>query len=204
MAILEILKNNTIKADALKVASPLFLLELGDVDCLGRGKKKISRKTFNPMHMRTHLHVELIQAISNVLEHSLHPVHFYKVRAYSGIIGNEGPDACTRTAAFTNTTDIALPDARDHFHHFYWLTLQSSHGRNGEPHHSHTAPTHYLTNLTDEQKTNMHNRDKLGSANTSGYYYNSWQGLNHTIRPTPPNTTVNLKAHNPPSQLANK
>eukprot|EP00983_Pelagomonas_calceolata_P059003 1145735-Pelagomonas_calceolata.AAC.3 len=68
------------------------------------------------MRMRTHLHAELIQAISNVLEHSLHPVHLYKVKAHSGIIGNEGVDACARAAALTDSTDIALPDARDPFY----------------------------------------------------------------------------------------
>eukprot|EP00983_Pelagomonas_calceolata_P028699 898961-Pelagomonas_calceolata.AAC.1 len=82
------------------------------------------------MRMSTHLRAELIQAISNVLEHSLHPIHFYMVKAHSGIIGNAGADACARAAALADTTDIALPDARDPFHNFYWLTMKSSHGRN--------------------------------------------------------------------------
>eukprot|EP00983_Pelagomonas_calceolata_P056027 1144415-Pelagomonas_calceolata.AAC.1 len=77
--------------------------------------------------------------------------------------------------ASDNTTGFALPDARDPFHNFYWLTLKTSHGRNGDPHHSHTTPTHYLTNLTDKLRTHMQNRHKLGSADTSGYYHNSWQ-----------------------------
>eukprot|EP00983_Pelagomonas_calceolata_P116243 1160281-Pelagomonas_calceolata.AAC.1 len=47
---------------------------------------------------------------------SPHPVNFYKVEAHSGIIGNEGADASAHTAALTDTTDIALPDARDPFH----------------------------------------------------------------------------------------
>eukprot|EP00983_Pelagomonas_calceolata_P048508 1141068-Pelagomonas_calceolata.AAC.1 len=100
--------------------------------------------------------------------------------------------------------DIAFPDARDPFYHFYWLSLKSSHGRNGEPHHSRTAPTHYLTNLADKLKTHMLKRHKRSSADTSGYYYNSWQRLNYTIWPTPQNTTVSSQAHNPPSHLANK
>eukprot|EP00983_Pelagomonas_calceolata_P016381 517465-Pelagomonas_calceolata.AAC.1 len=75
------------------------------------------------MRMRTHLHAELIQAISGLLKHSPHPVHFYKVKAHSGIIDNEGADACARTAALMNATDITLPDARDPFQNFYWLSL---------------------------------------------------------------------------------
>eukprot|EP00983_Pelagomonas_calceolata_P015918 504834-Pelagomonas_calceolata.AAC.1 len=50
----------------------------------------------------------------------------------------------------------------------------------------------------------MHKRHKLGSADTSGHYYNSWQRLNYATQPAPPDTSVNLEAHNPPSQLANK
>eukprot|EP00983_Pelagomonas_calceolata_P037876 1136559-Pelagomonas_calceolata.AAC.3 len=42
----------------------------------------------------------------------------------------------------------------------------------------------------------MHNGYKLGSADTSGYYYNIWQRLNYTMRPTPPNTTVITHPHN--------
>eukprot|EP00983_Pelagomonas_calceolata_P002797 92748-Pelagomonas_calceolata.AAC.1 len=68
--------------------------------------------------MNNHLHAELIQAISTILEHSPHPIHFYKVKDHSGIIGNEGADACAHTAALANTTDIALPNAnlKDPFH----------------------------------------------------------------------------------------
>eukprot|EP00983_Pelagomonas_calceolata_P043283 1138844-Pelagomonas_calceolata.AAC.2 len=43
-----------------------------------------------------------------------------------------------------------------------------------------------------------------GFAGTSGQYYNSWQRLNYATQSTPPNTTVSLEAHSPPSQLANK
>eukprot|EP00983_Pelagomonas_calceolata_P006846 222972-Pelagomonas_calceolata.AAC.1 len=89
-----------------------------------------------------------------------------------------------------DTTDIALPDARDPFYNFYWLSLKSSQGHNGEPHHSRTAPTHYLTNLTDKLKSHLHKRHKLGSADPSGHYYYSWQRLNYAIQPAPPNNPV--------------
>eukprot|EP00983_Pelagomonas_calceolata_P005203 169951-Pelagomonas_calceolata.AAC.1 len=73
-------------------------------------------------------------------------------------------------------------------------------------HHPHTqaAPIHYLTYLEGKLKTHMHKRHKLGSADHSGYYYNSWQRLDYAIRPTPPYTTVSSEADDPPSQLANK
>eukprot|EP00983_Pelagomonas_calceolata_P025418 798336-Pelagomonas_calceolata.AAC.1 len=81
-----------------------------------------------------------------------------------------------------DTVDIALPDARDPLCNIYWLALQLSQGRNGDPHHSHIDPTHYLTNLTSKLKTHMHKRHKLGCANASGYYSNSCQGLHYAIQ----------------------
>eukprot|EP00983_Pelagomonas_calceolata_P089131 1157280-Pelagomonas_calceolata.AAC.12 len=200
----------------------LVALQEGHIDIADSAPclSQIPKQTLNPMRMRTHLHSELIQDISNIpgirvlnilyyltclpTHDSPHPVHFYKVKAHSGIIGNEGADACARAAALTDTTDFALPDARDPFHNFYWLTLKSSHGSKSETHHSHATPTHYLTNLTDKLKTHMHNRHKLGSADTYGYYYNSWQRLNYTIWSTHLNTTVSPEAYSPSSQLANK
>eukprot|EP00983_Pelagomonas_calceolata_P061176 1146716-Pelagomonas_calceolata.AAC.2 len=158
------------------------------------------------MRMRTHLHAELIQTISSLFGHSPHPVHFYKGKAHSSIIGNEGADTCARAAALTDTTDIALPDARDPFHNLYWLSLKFSHERNGKTHHSHSALIHYLTNLTDKLETHMHKRHELGSVDTSGHYHNSWQPA-ASERPTPPTTKVIsefFEANNLPTQLPNK
>eukprot|EP00983_Pelagomonas_calceolata_P008031 261572-Pelagomonas_calceolata.AAC.1 len=42
-----------------------------------------------------------------------------------------------------------------------------------------------LTNLTDKLQTHMQDRHKLGSADTSGYYYSCWQRLYYTIWPLP-------------------
>eukprot|EP00983_Pelagomonas_calceolata_P080448 1155150-Pelagomonas_calceolata.AAC.3 len=36
-------------------------------------------QALNPMNMRTHLYAELVQIISNALEHSPRPMNFYKV-----------------------------------------------------------------------------------------------------------------------------
>eukprot|EP00983_Pelagomonas_calceolata_P036223 1133151-Pelagomonas_calceolata.AAC.12 len=55
-------------------------------------------------------------AISNV-SRALPPTLFIplKLKARSGMIGNVGDDACASTAALTDTTDVALPDARNPF-----------------------------------------------------------------------------------------
>ena len=128
---------------------------------------QISNETLHPMRMRYHIHAELIHAILSIIEHSPHPIHFYKVKAHSGIIGNEGADACARTAAVFDTVGITLPDTRDPFHNFYWLSLKPS-TQNNDRHRSHTSPIQYLTNISDKLKTHMHKKHRLGCADTSG------------------------------------
>eukprot|EP00983_Pelagomonas_calceolata_P094731 1157919-Pelagomonas_calceolata.AAC.11 len=123
--------------------------------------------------------VALQQGHTDIIEGS------YKNRAHPDIIGNEGADACTRTAAVADLTGIAISGAGDPFHNLCWLSLKSSHGRNDDPRHSHTAQTHYLTIMT-EKLENMHKRHKLGSADTSrvarsGYYYKSWKLTTHPL-----------------------
>mmetsp|Transcript_24768 Transcript_24768/g.67507 ORF Transcript_24768/g.67507 Transcript_24768/m.67507 type:complete len:194 (-) Transcript_24768:62-643(-) len=123
------------------------------------------------MRMRTHLHAELIQAISTIIEHSPHQLNFYKVKAHSGVIGNEGDDVCAQTAVLMDNTDIALPDAKDPFHNFFWLSVNPPQG------HSHNPTPLYLTNLEDKLKAHMHIKHKLGSADISSCYYTGWQQL---------------------------
>eukprot|EP00983_Pelagomonas_calceolata_P035657 1116006-Pelagomonas_calceolata.AAC.1 len=53
-----------------------------------------------------------------------------------------GADACARTAALTDTTNIALPDAKDPFYSFYRLSLKTSHAQNDGMHRSHAFPIH--------------------------------------------------------------
>eukprot|EP00983_Pelagomonas_calceolata_P029414 921616-Pelagomonas_calceolata.AAC.4 len=111
----------------------LVALQQGQTDIASDNASCLSqnfKQTLNPMRMRYHLHAGLIHAISTTVEHSPHPIHFYKVKANSGIIGNEGPDACARSAALKATTDIELPHAWDPFHDIYWLSLKTSHGQN--------------------------------------------------------------------------
>eukprot|EP00983_Pelagomonas_calceolata_P005658 186020-Pelagomonas_calceolata.AAC.1 len=108
---------------------------------------QISKEELNLMQMRT---THRGHAIPSLKEHYLHPIHSYKVKAHSGIIGNEGADACARTAALMDTMDIAHADARGPFHNFHWISLKPTHGHNSDPHHFPFAPTHYLINLTDK------------------------------------------------------
>eukprot|EP00983_Pelagomonas_calceolata_P053269 1143234-Pelagomonas_calceolata.AAC.1 len=130
-----------------ELADIFVALQQGQTDIASDSASCLSQifeQTSNSMRMRYHLHAELIRALSTIIEHSSHPIHFYKVKAHSGIIGNEGADACACTAALTDTTDIVLPDAKDLFHNNYWLSLKTCNAQNGGRQRSHAFPTHYL------------------------------------------------------------
>eukprot|EP00983_Pelagomonas_calceolata_P058608 1145562-Pelagomonas_calceolata.AAC.3 len=122
----------------------------------------------------------------SALGESPYPIHFYKVKAHSGIIDNEGAHACARTAALTDTTDIALPDARYPFHNIHWLSLKTSHGQTDGLHRARAFPIHYPINLDGKQKVHMHKKHKLGSVDTSGYHYQRWQKLSDAIPTSSP------------------
>ena len=153
--------------------------------------------------MRNHLHAELIESIAGIIEQSPRPIHFFKVKAHSGVIGNEGADACARTAALMNTTDISLPYAKDPFYNSHWLAYRPSNTHADNLQRCNSAQPLYLTNLKDKLKAHMHNKHKLGSAITSGCYYTSWQGLNNTLQSTTPDTHANTGSCKPRPKLAN-
>eukprot|EP00983_Pelagomonas_calceolata_P101879 1158746-Pelagomonas_calceolata.AAC.5 len=110
----ETLLNHPNSYDTIKrteLAGILVALQQGHTDIASDRASRlsqISKQALKSMCMRTYLHAELIQAISDLLEHSPHPVHFCKAKAHSAIIVNEGTDACACTAALTDTTDMHL------------------------------------------------------------------------------------------------
>ncbi|KAJ9519192.1 hypothetical protein QJQ45_017850 [Haematococcus lacustris] len=60
---------------------------------------QIRRALANPMSLITHRHNDILTAIATLIIDSPVTIHFYKVRAHSGIIGNEGADALAKHAA---------------------------------------------------------------------------------------------------------
>ncbi|KAJ9528306.1 hypothetical protein QJQ45_014278 [Haematococcus lacustris] len=60
---------------------------------------QIRRALANPMSLITHRHNDILTAIATLIIDSPDTIHFYKVRAHSGIIGNEGADALAKHAA---------------------------------------------------------------------------------------------------------
>eukprot|EP00983_Pelagomonas_calceolata_P120783 1160738-Pelagomonas_calceolata.AAC.3 len=130
------------------------------------------------MRMRTHLHAELIQAISNVLElpRTLYASIRSKPTLASLVMRGLTP---AHTLQHSWTLRFQTPEIPPKISSGFQRRQCSkgcstgfcvpSHGRKSDPHHSYTAPIYYLTYLTDKLKTHMHRKHKLGSADTSGY-----------------------------------
>eukprot|EP00983_Pelagomonas_calceolata_P057710 1145187-Pelagomonas_calceolata.AAC.1 len=121
----------------------------------GSGVYKPGRKT-TPSYQQLKLNIK----INGHHDHDgpTNTINRAELPAHSGIIDNEGADACARSAALTATTDIALPDARDPFYNIHWLSLKTSHGQTDGLHRARALPIHYLTNLNDKLKVHMHKK----------------------------------------------
>eukprot|EP00983_Pelagomonas_calceolata_P114605 1160111-Pelagomonas_calceolata.AAC.17 len=54
-------------------------------------------------------------------------------RAHSGVIGNEGADACAEAAAVIDTTDISQPDVKNPFGNSFQLSVPPTFPPKGTP-----------------------------------------------------------------------
>jgi hypothetical protein len=120
-----------------------------------------------------HLHRELLKDIVNLIQSSPSTVTFYKVKSYSGIIGNEGAAHLAHKAAVNQISDISPPPATNPFYDLFWLSVPNKVG-------SHAEELRVLTNLQDKLKHDMHAHHHLGEANTDTLLYKLWQKLHDT------------------------
>ncbi|KAJ9532315.1 hypothetical protein QJQ45_010378 [Haematococcus lacustris] len=128
---------------------------------------QIRRALANPMSLINHRHNDILTDIATLIIDSPDTIHFYKVRAHSGIIGNEGADALAKHAALhpeqANTIGYhpTIPKERG-----IWL----NHGTDSET----LAP---LPDCRQSVRAHMHSKHKLGLANQDSIYYQMTQGI---------------------------
>ncbi|MGQ2964155.1 MAG: ribonuclease H family protein, partial [Agrobacterium sp.] len=122
---------------------------------------QIRRALANPMSLITHRHNDILTAIATLIIDSPATIHFYKVRAHSGIIGNEGADALAKHAALhpeLANTPAYRPTTRKETN--TWL--------NNEADGDTPAP---LPDCRQSVRAHMHRKHSLGLANQDSIYY---------------------------------
>ncbi|KAJ9517037.1 hypothetical protein QJQ45_002548 [Haematococcus lacustris] len=128
---------------------------------------QIRRALANPMSLINHRHNDILTDIATLIIASPVTTQFYKVRAHSGIIGNEGADALAKHAALhpeqANTLEYhpTTPKERG-----IWL----NHGTDSET----LAP---LPDCRQSVRAHMHSKHKLGLANQDSIYYQMTQDI---------------------------
>ncbi|KAJ9520265.1 hypothetical protein QJQ45_030292, partial [Haematococcus lacustris] len=128
---------------------------------------QIRRALANPMSLINHRHNDILTDIATLIIASPVTTQFYKVRAHSGIIGNEGADALAKHAALhpeqANTLEYhpTTPKERG-----IWL----NHGTDSET----LAP---LPDCRQSVRAHMHSKHKLGLANQDSIYYQMTQEI---------------------------
>ncbi|KAJ9524377.1 hypothetical protein QJQ45_008576 [Haematococcus lacustris] len=128
---------------------------------------QIRRALANPMSLITHRHNDILTDIATLIIDSPATIHFYKVRAHSGIIGNEGADALAKYAALhpeLANTPAYSPTTRNETKN--WL----SNAADGDL----PAP---LPDCRHSVRAHMHRKHKLGLANQDSIYYQMTQEI---------------------------
>ncbi|KAJ9527894.1 hypothetical protein QJQ45_005531 [Haematococcus lacustris] len=122
---------------------------------------QIRRALANPMSLRTHRHKDILAEIASILTNSQDTVHFFKVRAHSGIIGNEGADALAKHAArHPEQATTRGPCNPRHTEQHAWLSTTSD-----------LNVTTPLPDCRHSVRAHMSNKHKLGLANQESTYY---------------------------------
>ncbi|KAJ9510211.1 hypothetical protein QJQ45_015688 [Haematococcus lacustris] len=128
---------------------------------------QIRRALANPMSLITHRHNDILTAIATLIIDSPVAIQFFKVRAHSGIIGNEGADALAKHAALhpeLANTPAYSPTTRKETKN--WL----SNAADGD----FPAP---LPDCRHSVRAHMHRKHKLGLANQDSIYYQMTQEI---------------------------
>jgi len=145
---------------------------------------QIRKQLLYPEVQHKHIHSKLLEHIAVLIEKLVTPIHFFKVKAYTGIISNEYADAIAKHAAvYDNGHDVAIPPPTpdgNPFSHMYWIAFNDT----ATIHTSSNIRLTPLQNIKDKLKHHMSEQHRLGDAKLETGYYQYWKGLLYFVNAT--------------------
>ena len=136
---------------------------------------QIRKQLLFPEMQRKHPHAKLLEHITFLIDRAATPIKFYKVKAHTGIIGNESADALAKHAALHDYGyDVALPPPTpdgNPYSHMYWIAADDALA-------THTSSNFRLTplqNIKDKLKHHMSTQHRLENAKKDTGYYQYWK-----------------------------
>jgi len=144
---------------------------------------QIQKQLLHPELQRRHKHRTFIAAIIDRIQTSLEQVSLFKVKAHTGVIGNECADALAKHAAMNDTGHCVCVQQEGNegnlFAHLHWLVAENSMDTNieGQNSVSSAATLQPLSNMSASLKSHMQERHRLGNSKTDSGYYTYWRDL---------------------------
>jgi hypothetical protein len=131
------------------------------------------------MTLQTHLHRRLLHSIVEALQRLSKgvsgKVHLLKVKAHSGVIGNECADVIAKQAACTAAgCDINIQYAEDPFADRVWVRSKP---------HNPDEPIQTFPNAGPALKQHIVYISRMGAANIQSIYYQLWQKVAEAATP---------------------
>jgi hypothetical protein len=129
---------------------------------------------------RDHIHSILVEQIVSMISASPEPICFYKVKAHSGIAGNECADAIAKHSALHDGGhdmhfQPPAPDGNGYTHLYLLAAKDTNENPSGKG--TTTPRLRALLDLKAKLKTEMCKSHRLGSAKTNTGYYSYWKDL---------------------------
>ncbi len=143
-----------------------------------------------PHNMKEHRHLNLLQHIVEQIKNSTNPITLYKVKARTGIQGNERADEIAKQVALGAISEGLITNVPESNHR------AGKHWASYTPTPTETNPTprrRQLPTMDGHLRNILHPQHKLGQADTTTCYYAHWQKAAPQMMPEESNAFMTHK-----------
>jgi ribonuclease HI len=137
----------------------------------------------NPMRMRHHKNKHMLMSILQKVQSSGQTVRIFKVKAHTGVLGNEYADEAAKKATDLLADDksdqqpvACTVDAAPPYTGVFWPVIASASNtlKDNDDAHGDRGPI-WLDDINGALKRHLHPIHKLGHSNADSIYYKLWQ-----------------------------